>query len=177
MTRPRGSDFGFMGGSSGSAGSYLTDSCIGAIQRIAACVVLPDEHPSRCARPGEKPRNREQRCEHGFVDNGENCIDCSAVAMRTKPIQSRNKRAKSRALLLRLIASGHTSQEELMRGLECSAYQLSTRIVWLRRLGLVTHDREIRLTQLGLEQAGWAGERAGDVVGTRNVGMDGEVSR
>lgn len=44
-------------------------------------------HQSRCAAPGEPPRNRAMRCRHGFIDGGAQlCHVCSRPARESNPV-------------------------------------------------------------------------------------------
>lgn len=153
MSRKPGNEFGYAGGRSGAAASYLTDSGIAEIQRIAACVVIKDDSPSRCAKPGEPPLNREQRCKHGFVDNGAMCIDCQGSKRNRRRQKSKRERQSERIAILRIIASGVNSKAELSEKIGCSAYQLAAKITWLRRYGYLSDDLELRLTLLGEDEA------------------------
>jgi hypothetical protein len=102
---------------------------------------------SRCARPGEPPRNREMRCRHGFVE-GKRCLVCgrSLVTERKRLLLQRQLG------VLRAISSGSTTRGECAAVLGLPKRTVDSCVTTFRKRGILSPPGEpFRVTDLGRE--------------------------
>lgn len=195
MARPKNSTFGDVYSRQGSSNNLCR---LNEAMRLLGCY---DDTPERSARPGEPPRNREQRCAHGFVRGLPHiaCPECEPERWRrigemrvpcVKQPQKRNKRpdAIERETLLYL-REGERQHRDMARDLGLSIMGARDRLKRLRTAGLVkSHWGSTWLSDAGRKRlaeieateerapgmASAEGSRRGD---GRIVGTGDEVSR
>lgn len=181
--------------------SIATDGMLEYAARIVWNSVGGDEDTSRCAKPGEPPRNRTSRCEHGFLIGASNviCPECDPVGWHNqrelavlvdRPRSPRGTGCKQdarhqRAQFLAAIAAGAASREAVMAALQCSRYSASALVLNARRRGEIEATLPLRLTEKGLSalengRRGVATPRASSqqtTIAAPSIGACGEVSR
>lgn len=136
----------------------IPESSLERIAYTSPTHFVASDEKSRVGKPGAW-RNREMRCEHGFVD-GKACQVCNQQA-REKMLEAwvdrRHyghplkvaKRERNRVNALMVIASGQTKRHELAHALGVSAQSASQQLRRLRLDGLI--DGTNTITPAGLE--------------------------
>lgn len=136
---------------SGFCGGTIGDNDIATVWDALG----PDDELRLSARPGETPRNREMRCEHGFVRGAAcqvcNCSTIRAASAGPNSTQMSHMAVTRRVKLARKIHQGVCTIPALAAEMHTTIGAVAKTLAGMRRSKLITTGSAIALTERGKE--------------------------